>query len=64
MELGPYFCPVPLDHPRCAFTPPISSALSLSPARMVALYSLKFRPLPSSNDDDDTTPLYYYAVPW
>lgn len=31
---------------RCAFTSPISSALSLSPARMVVLYTrVKFRPV-------------------
>jgi len=62
MELGSYFCPVPLDH---------SDALLrrrylrfyLSPARMVVLYTrIKFRSLSSSNGDDDTTPLYYYAV--
>lgn len=62
MELGPYFCPAPLDH-LDALLRRRYLRLYLSPARMVVLYMrVKFRPLPSSNSDDDTTPLYYYAM--
>lgn len=62
MELEPYFCPAPLDHPDALLRRRYLQ-FYLSPARMVVLYTrVKFRPLPSSNGDDDITPLYYYVV--
>lgn len=63
MELGPYFCPAPLDHPDVLLRRRYLRLYLFPPARMVVPYTrVKFRPLPSSNDDDDTTPLYHYAV--
>jgi len=57
MELGSYFCPVPLDH-SAALLRRRYLRLYLSPARMVVLYTrIKFRSLSSSNGDDDTTSL-------